>query len=169
MKRALAISILFNLIMLAVTGFLFVRHSSLWRTTTVHIPQEEQFRIPHGSDDGPLKGGVIGCELSADPQSVATKVLERRQNSDPMFEVDLYVTEKESIGSVVEFLKALSNSGVTSGVRVAVSTATGPVTFEQFNTRPLRAFDDIQSFKDLLNGKTEQDGGGQPATRPESK
>jgi hypothetical protein len=156
MKRTLAISILFNLIMLAVTGFLLVRNSSLWHTTPATSSQEEQFRIPHGSDDGPFRLGVVICQLSSDPHSVATKVLERRQNHNPKFDVDLHVTEKDSIGNVVEFLQVLSSAGVTHGVRVVVPTSNGDVTLEHFNASPLATDMGKQTSKESINEETEQ-------------
>lgn len=164
MKRALVTSILFNLIMLALTGFLFVRDSSLWSTTRVHIPEGEQYSIPRSEGD-PLILGMIGCELSSDPQTIASLTQKAGWNSDPRHKVNVYVTEKDSIGSIVEFLKNLSSSGVTGGVRVVLSTATGPVTFEEFNTSPIGTFNDIQSFKNHMKGKPEQDGADVPTLK----
>ncbi len=148
--------------MLAVIGFRLMQYSPLLNDSPdeqVRIPRiledddslGDQYRIPRGPDGGPFRLGLVVCRLSDDAQSVATSVLEGRQNHNPKFEVDVYVTGEEPIESVVGFLKKLSSFGVSSGVRVVVANPNGSATFGQFNTSPLGAFKDYQEYKDMIN------------------
>lgn len=96
--------------------------------------------------------GLAVCRLGDNPRSVAEKVLERRRNSDPRFDVDLYVTAHDTAGDIAAFLGTLSSMGVTNRVRVVVSSTNGPVTFENFNVNPAGAFKDYDELTGILKG-----------------
>jgi hypothetical protein len=157
MNRALSISIVINLLLLVIAGFLLMRCLPSRAASTVNTQQDEQFTVPRGPEGGPFRLAVIVCQLNDDPHSVATRVLERRQTGGAQFDVDIYVAEDESITRIIGFLKDLSSAGVVDGVRVIVSTSDGPVTLEGFNSSPLSAFKDIQEYRDVMNKETERD------------
>lgn len=151
MNRALLLSIIANLVMLVIAGILFMRCFSTWRASKDNTQHDESFALPQGPEGGPFRLAVMVCQVNDDPHSVASRVLARRQTGGTQLDVDVYVTENESVAKIVDFLKVLSSAGISSGVRIIVPTSSGPVTLNGFNINPLSAYKDIQEYKDMLD------------------